>query len=103
MTIIIGGHKFSGPYWDTNQLENRSGVYAIICRRSGTSYVIDVGESAQVKDRVENHNRKQCWNRNCTRGTVLAAILYTSNTPQSGRKEIEQAIRGQYAVPCGEE
>jgi hypothetical protein len=102
LSINIGQWTFEGPYVNTSNLLDRSGVYVILCLRADQKYyVIDVGESAQVKTRVENHGRKDCWERNCP-GKLYVAVLYTPNLQQPGRADIEQKIRQQYSAPCGE-
>jgi hypothetical protein len=100
MTINIGKYTFEGPYVSTTGLEDRSGVYAILCRAGDDLSVTDVGESATVKTRVENHDRKDCWKRECG-GDLRYAAHYTSREPD--RMAIEQEIREQYSPPCGEE
>lgn len=101
MSIIIGKYTFDGPYTSPNELEDRSGVYIIICQKDNKKDLIDVGESATVKSRVETHDRKDCWGKNC-QGTLTVAVYYTPNLQQSGRMAIEQEIRNQYDIPCGE-
>ena len=101
MRITVGNYTFEGPYTDTSNLQDRSGVYAIHCYRDNAYYLIDVGESAQVKSRVDNHDRKDCWQRNCT-GTLTVSVYYTPNLQSSGRTSIEQEIRRTYNPPCGE-
>jgi hypothetical protein len=44
MAIEIGEYTFEGPFTSEKQLENRSGVYAILCLRDSKYYVIDVGQ-----------------------------------------------------------
>lgn len=100
MAIAIAGYSFQGPFTHTSELQNRSGVYAIICQRGGNNYVIDVGESARVRERVETHDRQNCWNHNCA-GALGCAVYYTFDLQQAGRRQIEQAIRNQYSPPCG--
>lgn len=100
MTIKIGKHSFDGPYSSTDSLEDRSGVYAILCKREKEYHLLDVGESAEVKERVDTHDRKGCWEENCD-ATLTYAVHYTPNLQQPGRKEIEQEIRDQYDTPCG--
>lgn len=101
MSIQIGRWQFQGPYSHTSNLYDRSGVYAIIDkRRNGINYVIDVGESATVKTRVETHDRADCWARN-QYGTLTVAVLYTPNVQQVGRRAIEQDIRSLYPPACG--
>jgi hypothetical protein len=101
MAITIAGYSFDGPYSSTNSLEDRSGVYAILCKKNNDKHsLVDVGESATVKTRVETHDRKACWNRNCN-SSLTVAVLYTPHLQQSGRIDIEQKIRAQYDLPCG--
>jgi len=98
--ITIGRYNFDGPYSSTSKLEDRAGVYAIIDARTGENILVDVGESAVVRTRVENHDRSDCWNRN-TIGKLQAAVLYTPNLHQEGRMRIEQEIRNQFHPACG--
>lgn len=100
MSVTIGKHSFDGPYASTTYLEDRSGVYAIIDDRSGSLNLIDVGESATVKSRVESHDRESCWTRN-RMGTLKFAVLYTPGIQQTGRMQIEQEIRNQFNPVCG--
>lgn len=100
MGITVGKYNFEGPYTKISNLEDSAGVYAIHCYRDEKYYLIDVGESATVKSRVENHDRADCWKRNC-RGTLTISVLYTPHQQQAGRREVEQAIRDQFNPPCG--
>jgi hypothetical protein len=102
MTIKIGKYRFEGPYISPAGLEDRSGVYAILCRAGDELHLVDVGESATVRSRVENHDRKDCWKRECS-GELRYAAHYTPHLQQSGRREIEQEIRQEYTVPCGQD
>jgi len=102
MSIQIGGYTFEGPYTSTAKLEDRSGVYAILCQKEGKNYVVDVGESATVKSRVDGHDRKDCWKRNCN-SSLAVAVYYTLNLQQAGRMEIEQELRKQYDPSCGKQ
>lgn len=101
MSITVGRYTFEGPYTATADLKDRSGVYAIHCYRDNAYSLVDVGESATVKTRVDNHDRKACWERNCT-GTLTVSVYYTPLLQQAGRMEIEQEIREQFNPPCGE-
>jgi len=101
MSIEINGMQFEGPYTDLNKLEDRSGVYAILDKRTDQTTLLDAGESSEVKTRLSNHERKSCWTTN-SRGTIAVAVKYTPNLQQSGRKEIEQKIRSKYNPSCGD-
>jgi hypothetical protein len=101
MSIKIGKYTFEGPYTSTANLEDKSGVYAILCKKNGDKYnLVDVGESATVKSRVETHDRKDCWQRSCN-SALTVAVYYTPGMQQRGRMTVEQEIRDQYDPPCG--
>lgn len=101
MSFNVGNYSFEGPYTSTNSLQDRSGVYVIVCHSGGNYSLVDVGESGTVKSRIESHDRKSCWNGNCN-STLNVAVLYTPNLQQTGRRKIEQEIRNQFNPPCGE-
>lgn len=101
MSVRIQGLEFEGPYTHTDALLDRSGIYAILTDDPVTTYkVIDVGESGEVKTRIENHDRKPCWTRN-NKGRLYVAVLYTPGANQAGRVEIEQQLRSRINPVCG--
>jgi hypothetical protein len=100
--ITISGHNFEGPFTNTASLADNAGVYAILTRGPANESwtVIDVGESGQLKSRIENHDRKACWNRK-SRGTVAVAVLYTTSWNSIQRCALESSLREQFAPACG--
>lgn len=102
MSVKIKDYEFEGPYANVDSLEDRSGVYAILDRRNDGLYVVDVGESSEVKTRVSNHDRKPCWS-NSSKGKLEVAVRYTPGLQQPGRKSIEQNIRDDYHPSCGDQ
>lgn len=100
MTITVGPYTFEGPYTNTSELRENSGVYAIHCLRENAYFLVDVGESSAVKTRVENHDRKDCWTRNCN-GILTVSVLYTPGQQQAGRMVIEKDIRSRFNPVCG--
>ncbi len=100
MSIKIGKYTFEGPYTSTDSLEDKSGVYVILCDANSNYTLIDCGESATVKSRVEDHDRADCWNQNCST-TLKVAVFYTPKLQSAGRVIIEQEIRSAYNCPCG--
>ena len=98
----ISGYDFEGPHTDTANLKHAAGVYVILCKRSdGQWYVIDVGESTDVRERIDNHDRKDCWKRNC-QGTLGVAVLYTPGWTLEQRHALERKIRDEFSPACGE-
>jgi len=100
MTIAIGNYNFEGPYENTSSLKNQSGVYVVLGRNlSSQSWnIVDIGESAMVKDRIENHDREDCWKKQGY-GTLAVAVYYCN---EARRMTVEKALRQQYNPPCGE-
>mgnify|MGYP003883501245 CR=1 FL=1 len=102
MAINIAGITFEdGPYpiAQAGKLKNAPGVYVIRCRSSSGNTLIDVGQSDNVRDRVMNHDRKECWNKHC-KGKLEVAATYIPEEQQ--RLNIEKQIRQRYNPPCGE-
>lgn len=99
MNIGIGSYTFEGPFASTGKLKNCSGVYVILGTKSGKRYVVDVGESKNVKERVENHDRANCWARQGYTEPLEVAVLYVD---EAKRMRVERELRQQYKPPCGE-
>ena len=94
-------YTFEGPYDSTDYLQDRSGVYAIIDKRPSSNILVYIGESANVKSRILNHDRQSCW-KGKRQGILTCAVLYTPNLQQHGRMLIEQEIRSHYPDLCGD-
>ncbi len=102
MPVAIENYTFEGPYYHLKDLKDRPGIYAILCRLdNGVTFLIDVGESQEIKSAIEGHERKDCWVKNC-KGTLFVAVLYTPELDSRGRQDIETIIRKREFVPCGE-
>jgi len=101
MSFEKWGYEFDGAYKSPDPLQARSGVYVIWCRDGDNWTVLDVGEAADVKDRINTHERADCWSRKCS-GTIYYSATYTPNLQQVGRMEIEQRIRRLSDPLCGE-
>lgn len=101
MAIRIGSYNFEGPYSNTSVLQDRAGLYAILTLTGTGRYeVVDIGESATVKSRVESHDRQPCWQQNAKQG-LYCAVLYTPHLQDVGRRNIEQSLRDLYTPACG--
>lgn len=98
MSITIEGYEFEGPFTSTDSLKSLSGVYVIHYKNSEGKYTrLDVGESEDVKDRVENHDRKNCWSRNA-HGNITVSAYYCN---ENERIKLEKIIRNSSSLPCG--
>ena len=96
----IGNYEFEGPFpiEQTWQVQNRSGVYVILTGTLNNRYkVLDVGESESLRDRIENHDREDCWRRNRQAG-LYVAVLYCD---EQSRMRIEEDLRATFSPVCG--
>ena len=100
MSIEIGNYSFEGYYSSPTYLEDEPGLYAIFCRIYEKDVLLDVGESANVKSRVEDNEKSSCWRRNCP-SALGYAVLYTPKLNEKKRMKIEDEIRDQYNPVCG--
>ncbi|MBU0984486.1 MAG: hypothetical protein KKA42_11485 [candidate division Zixibacteria bacterium] len=97
MSITIADHVFEGPYTSTKELMNDPGVFAVIVANGDKGALIDVGESSNVGECVENHPDKSRWHQFSTEGKLCFAVLYIPASSPSERHTIEQQIRSQYS------
>jgi len=88
-------YEFEGCYSSTSSIADRSGVYVVLDKRMDELFVLDVGESSNPQYRLQNHDRKSCW-ENKRKGMIVYGIYYTPNQQQQGRMDIEQDIRNFY-------
>ena len=101
LTITVGGkaYDFEGPHTDVDDLNSKSGTYVVTTKKKdGEHKVIDVGESAKVKDRVETHDRADCWEEKAKNGLFYSAYYCDEAT----RTSLADEIRDAFDPPCGE-
>lgn len=99
--ITIGRYRLEGPVYDKTSLKDAAGVYAVLDDRGGQRFdVLDVGESEQVRTRIENHERELCWQQN-RRGRICYAALYMPASTQGQREAVEEELRGRFRPVCG--
>jgi len=102
MSFKKWGYEFDGYYSKPDYLQDEAGVYVVWCERNDDLLVLDVGQFGNVRKRLKNHERSDCWLNNCLREQVRYSATYTHNIPEGERIRIEQLIR-QLAKPlCSE-
>lgn len=91
-------YDFDGPHSNTGKIADTSGVYVITTHIGDSQHrVIDVGESAQLKKRIENHDRSSLWPTHAL-GGLFASVFYCE---EATRMLIESQIRQFHSPPCG--
>ena len=104
MSFTIGSRTFQGPFSGLSDIADEPGVYVVVCPESGGSVLlVDVGQSANLRTTLKNHERKDCWARVCAAHAQAPefGILYTRRISENYRRAVEQEIRNQYQPPCG--
>lgn len=99
MSIKLGKHSFNGPFASDVKIRDKSGVYAIVCNVGNEYFLVDVGESSRLRTRIENHDKKDCWTKNC-KGQLLIYAHYTPFSKRHARIHIEQELSELYHPDC---
>lgn len=93
-TEKVLGHDFVGPYPLTvTDFNNVAGIYLIT---TSDGNVVDVGETDNLKERIPNHERESCWNRN---SGINLWFHFDNNRDQRLLKE--KMLRTNFSPVCG--
>jgi hypothetical protein len=102
MSFKVGGYSFTGRFAmdEINEIKDLPGLYAILCRRGKRHYLVDVGESNELRSELEKNGKKELWDQHCS-GTLVVSIYYTDGLERSDRVEMERKIKRRHNPPCG--
>ncbi|MBD3181376.1 hypothetical protein GF312_03730 [Candidatus Poribacteria bacterium] len=103
MGFKIAGRSFTGRYKvdEIDEIEEEPGLYAVLCYRNKRHYLVDVGESENIKEELEGKNGKKTeWDKHCS-GRLLISVYYTPDMEESDRNKLEKKIRNRHNPPCG--
>jgi len=97
---VLNKYNFEGPYARTSDLKKASGVYIVYGNNdNGNSWTrIDVGESEDIRTRIESHDREPCWIGQGFKYIAYAPLHANANE----RMQIEKAVRAEKKLPCGD-
>lgn len=115
----FGDYEFEGPFEGLENIEDRPGVYIVLCAtKEGRFSILDIGEAGWghpegfgllwrvrrstgtgVRTRLKKHDRKRCWEKHCATGSLFYAVRYENNDRE--RLRIEEALRTDLSPPCG--
>lgn len=79
-------------------------IYVILCVGvEGKTTVIDVGESGQLGSRINDHDRSDCWDKNCSNKNIWVCVYKTPSSEYTAqqRRDLEKNIRDFYKPICG--
>jgi len=92
------GYNFDGGYYTPERLQAEPGIYMVFANQK----IIDIGESENIQDRLQNHDRKDCWQRYAKGSTIYYAAHYMQGSSQDQRRTVEAVFRSKDKPPCGE-
>jgi hypothetical protein len=107
---FMGQVTIEGIVFDYELLENQQnlpsckGIYIILCVKSNGNYVVvDVGMTYEqgIKDRISNHDRRDCWDSNCHYG-LYVAYKCMDNHSKKEIQDLEKSLRENLKPLCGE-
>ena len=97
--VEVCGYEFEGPFIFIPDLSTSQGVYLVMNKVGDDNYPLDCGEAENVRNRIETHDRKDCWEEK-KKGSLVYYQHLTPGKDKSGRMEIEGKIRDQIDFPC---
>jgi len=102
--VTIGGKAFSCVRLSEANFDDIAAVYVILCVSSdGSSTVLDVGQSGELGDRINTHDRETCWKEKCPNNNVWVCVypMPSSQHSRQDREQLEAYLRDKYDPPCG--
>lgn len=84
MTVFFGKVELQGPFSSLEELENKAGLFAILCIKDEQINLLDVRRAKLVQSDVAKILRDPGWGEAC-KGKIRVAVLYLTN-----EQEMEQ-------------
>jgi hypothetical protein len=97
MAFVLSGYTFSGPFDSVDQLNDESGVFVVVTGETGNWKLIDCGEAGNLKQKISNHERKECWMVEAIEGRLA---FFVKLCEVKGRQLIAEEILREHEFPC---
>lgn len=84
---------------------DEAAVYVIVCIQNNKYRVIDVGQTGQLRSRIEDHEREKCWRRECRMPGEIFVCVYRMPSAEYSKQDrltVEKQIRDSRKPPCGQ-
>jgi hypothetical protein len=92
----LGLYTFEGPFSSINELEDREGIFAVICIIDDTiSHLVHVEEANHIRSNIKNNVKTTEWVKSC-KGRVAFGADYTPNLQKPCREMIVREILKKY-------
>ena len=92
MSLFLGNYHFEGPFDSINQIEEKEGVFAVLCKTENEiSQLIHIEEAKNIKKRIRNHINSIKWPKLCN-GNIVFGANYTPDVQEQDRQSIVNEI-----------
>ncbi len=106
VTLTISGHSFYCVPLAQADFSDLAAVYVILCVKPDKSWtVLDVGQTGVLGSRIDSHDRRECWTKNCATKNIWVCVYSMPSTKYSpqDRRDLEAEMRKQHSyAPCGQ-
>lgn len=102
--LTIGGKSFRCSSLADADFKDIAAIYVILCvDKDGKWEVLDVGQTGELGERIDEHDRKSCWLSNCPNKNVWVCTypMPTNIYTKQQRLNLEKELRNKYNPPCG--
>lgn len=101
MTIKLGGVDFDGPYQSLDALDSWPGILAVVGMANGAPFVIDLGNSGTIGDRLRLRQRLERWREAARKRSCDLAFFvhFMPGAQTSDRLELLCRLRGLCMTP----
>lgn len=96
MSFFLGNFQFEGPLDSISQIEEKEGVFAVLCKAENEiSQLIHIEEGQNIKSKIRNHISSLNWTKQCD-GRIVFGVYYTTDLDMQRRQMIVLEIRNTY-------
>jgi hypothetical protein len=103
--LTIGNYPFVCVPLSDADFSDVAAVYVIICVGDNGSWrVLDVGQTGELGNRIDSHERRACWEKNCQGQNIWVCVyqMLSNEYTETDRLDVEKQIRNAYgSIPCG--
>lgn len=103
--VTIGGYPFVCVSLANADFKDVAVIYVILCvDKDGSWKVLAVGQTGELGDRIDSHDRKTCWQNNCSNKNIWVCVyrMPSDKYTKQDRLKVEKHIRDTYGpLPCG--
>ncbi len=102
--VTISGYPFVCTALSNADFTDQAAVYVILCVSEGGSWtVLDVGQTGKLGMRIDSHDRRGCWTKNCPNNNIWVCIykMPSNRHTKEHRLALEAKLRQLYSPPCG--